>query len=503
MRNSYIKSSVWVTVILVGGYLLAFIKEAIIANYYGVTSVVDAYTIAIQTPVNIFSFVACAIRAVVIPLYSELYYNKNVQEANKFASNLITFTFLIAIGFVVVGELCSGLLTTLFAPGFDQETHDLSALLLRITLPTMLFSVVIDVLTGVLNVHKKFVLPSLAVYFLNLSIILSIFFLHTVFGIAAACIGQVIGSILQMVYLYVLIRKNYSYKPFLDMKDDTLKRAIKMSGPTIWSISIAEVNAIVNRVVASFLFVGSIAALGYASKINNVFMTFFITAVSVIIYPLYAESTAKKDYVQLSSRVNFTLSLFCALLLPLMVVLIFFRREIIELAFARGAFGPEAVEITMNLFAFYSIGLVFLAFRDTLTKVFLSMKDTKTIAWNSTIGVILNIILNLTLPYLWGVNGLAIATSVTAIFISIRLLALLKKKHQDINLESFYKNLKGILLSTLLLVALLFLAQKFGVMTGWIKLIVGGTVSAIIYFLLLVLFKTPIVNEVYKFIKER
>jgi len=287
------------------------------------------------------------------------------------------------------------------------------------------------------------------------------------------------------------------------MKDDTLKRAIKMSGPTIWSISIAEVNAIVNRVVASFLFVGSIAALGYASKINNVFMTFFITAVSVIIYPLYAESTAKKDYVQLSSRVNFTLSLYCALLLPLMVVLIFFRREIIELAFARGAFGPEAVEITMNLFAFYSIGLVFLAFRDTLTKVFLSMKDTKTIAWNSTIGVILNIILNLTLPYLWGVNGLAIATSVTAIFISIRLLALLKKKHQDINLLAFYQNLKGIVFSSVILASILWVTQNFDILTGWVKLILGGLASAIVYSLLLLLFKTPIVNEVIKFIKER
>lgn len=503
MHNKYIKSSVWVSAILVVGYALSFVKEALIANYYGVSSAVDAYTIAIQIPVNIFSFVACAIRAVVIPLYSELFYNKNLNEANKFASNLISFTFLIAIGFVVVGEAGSGILIKLFAPGFDEATHDLSSQLLRITLPTMLFTVVIDVLNGVLNVHKKFVLPSLAVYFLNVSIIISIVLLHTYLGIAAACIGQVCGSLLQMTYLYLLIRRKYRYRLFLDMKDETLKRAIKMSGPTIWSISVAEINAIVNRMVASFLFVGSIAALGYASKINNVFMSFFVSAVSVIIYPLYAESTAKKDYVQLSSRVNFTLSLYSTLLLPLMVFLIFFRQEIIELAFARGAFGEDAVEVTMNLFGCYSIGLVFMAFRETLTKVFLSMKDTKTIAKNSTMGVVLNIVLNLTLPHFMGVMGLAIATSITAIFISTRLLWLLKKKHEDIELSEFLGNLKGIIISTVFLIGILLVATTVLKMTGWMKLVIGGIGSVVAYIILLIVLRVPVVPEMIKLIKKK
>lgn len=503
MQNKYIKSSVWVSAILVVGYALSFIKEALIANYYGVSSAVDAYTIAIQIPVNIFSFVACAIRAVVIPLYSDLFYNKNLDEANKFASNLLTFTFLIAIGFVVIGEAGSGILIKLFAPGFDTETHIMSSQLLRITLPTMLFSVVIDVLNGVLNVHKKFVLPSLAVYFLNVSIIVSTVVLHTYWGITAACIGQVCGSILQMTYLYLLVRNKYKYRPYLNMKDETLMKAIKMSGPTIWSISVAEINAIVNRMVASFLFVGSIAALGYASKINNVFMSFFVSAVSVIIYPLYAESTAKRDYVQLSSRVNFTLSLYSTLLLPLMVFLFFFRREIIELAFARGAFGKDAVEVTMNLFGCYSIGLVFMAFRETLTKVFLSMKDTKTIAKNSTMGVVLNIVLNLTLPHFLGVLGLAIATSITAIFISTRLLWLLKRKHQDIELSSFLRNLKGILISTVVLICVLLVSTSIFNMTGWMKLVVGGIGSVFVYVILLIMFRVPVVPEMIKLIKKK
>lgn len=503
MKNSFVKSSFWVTVVLVIGYILSFVKEASIANYYGVSFVVDAYTIAIQVPVTIFSFVACALRAVVIPLYSDLYYKSSLRDANNFANNLTTLAFLVSILFVIVGEIGSDLIITLFAPGFNEETHQLARYLLMITLPTMVFSVAIDVLNGILNVHKKFVLPSLAVYFLNLSIIFFIVILHNEFGIAAACIGQVVGSFLQMLYLYLLLRKTYRFKLYLDINDITLKKAIRMSGPTIWSISIAEINAIVNRIVASFLFVGSISALGYASKINSIFMTFFVSAISVIVYPLYAESTAKNDYKQLARRVNFTLSLYSALLIPLMCVIFCFRREIVTIAFARGAFGEDAIVLTKELLGCYTVSILFLALRETVSKVFLSMKDTATIAKNATWGVILNIILNLTLPYIWGVYGLAIATSISAIFISVRLVYLLNKK-ENLHLSDYYYNLWRIIGASLIMTFVtggLYMAHIND--NPYIVFIVGGFISFGIYIAALLFFRAPITQDVINLIKSR
>ena len=73
--GKYAKTSMWVTIILVIGYVLSFIKEAVIANYYGVSSSVDAYTIALTIPVTLFALISVAIQSVVIPLYSNLLYN--------------------------------------------------------------------------------------------------------------------------------------------------------------------------------------------------------------------------------------------------------------------------------------------------------------------------------------------------------------------------------------------------------------------------------------------
>lgn len=207
--------------------------------------------------------------------------------------------------------------------------------------------------------------------------------------------------LLATTYLFVLARKVFKYHFSLKYKDEYIVRSFKQSVPIIWSVSIAEVNAIVNRIVASVLFVGSLAALGYASKINSVMMTFFTSAIATIVYPLYSESAAKKNYEQLSSRVNFTLSVYTFFLLPLMVGIFFFREELISVAFARGAFDNEAVLITSSLLGCYCIGILFMAFRETITKVFYSLQDTKTPAKNATIGVVMNIIMNLTLPFIW------------------------------------------------------------------------------------------------------
>lgn len=496
------KTSFWITLLLVVGYFFAFIKESFIANYFGVSADVDAYNIAIQVPVIIFSFVAVAIKSVVIPVFSDIYYNKGEKQANHFANSFLTLNVFIALFILVVVELLGGVVIKIFAPGFSQETHDVAVNLLRVTMPTIVFTVFTDIITGILNVRKKLVLPCLAVYFLQITIIISLVVLHGKFGIKAACYGQVLGSALQMIYLCIIARKVYHFKPSINFKSPEVIKALKMSGPVIWGISIAEVNAMVNRIVGSLLIVGSISALSYANKINSVFMTFCIHAISIIVYPLYSESSAKNDIAQLNHRVNTTLSVYTAMLLPIMLGLFALRKEVIIVAFARGAFDQDAVMVTKSVLGFYTIGMLFSAFRETLTKVFYSMKDTATVAKNATLGVIINIVLNVTLPWILGVQGIALSASLSAMFISIRLLWLLTKKNEEIMLKEFYKNLKGIGISAIIMFVLVMLFEWFfSDINSIYMLIICGFGGAIIYFALLLVTQTPIIKEVKKYVK--
>jgi len=242
--------------------------------------------------------------------------------------------------------------------------------------------------------------------------------------------------------------------------------------------------------------VGSIAALGYASKINGVMMTFFTAAISTIVYPLYAESAAKKSMSQLNSRINFTLSVYSFFLIPLMCGILCYKRELIILAFGRGAFDAAAIDVTQSLFGFYSFGLLFMAFRDTLTKVFYSLQDTKTPAKNATIGVIFNILLNLSLPFFLGVNGLAIATSLTSILITTLLLKDLRKKHSEMTFKILFKNIVPTIIAAIVMTLVLLMFKHFITITNlWIVLGVGGGIGVLSYLVAGVLLRNPIISE--------
>jgi len=503
-KETVLTATAGVTIILALGHFLSFVKEAVIANYFGVSAAVDAYTIAIQIPVLLFSFVSVAIQSVVVPIYSDILINKSKEEADRYIHNLITLLLIISVAFVLIGEIAAGGLVYLFSPGFSAETHSLCVDLLRISFPTLIFSVVSQVLVAVLNVHKKFIWPSFAVYFMNIGIIGMVVWMHSSMGIVSACVGQLLGDGVRCLFLILLALKVYHFRFDFRLKNEAVGKTLKMSVPVLWSISIAEINAMVNRMVASFLFVGSISALTYASKINSVLMQLFVSAITTVVYPLYAESSAKNDIKQLNNRINLTLAAYALLIVPLMAGIFVFKKEIIEVAYARGAFDVNAVALTQSILGWYTIGLLFMSFRSTLTNVFYSLKDTKTPAVNATIGVVLNIVLNLTLPFVMGVNGLAFATSICAIFITLRLLVLLTKKHEELNLSDLFANFKGIITSTVVMFGIVFLFRLFvPIKSPVLMLLVGASVGAIVYFVMVLLTRVPIFRFMISMIKKK
>lgn len=497
MSKKLVKVSFGVTIVMLIGSLLSFVKEAMIANYYGVSAEVDAYTIAIQIPVMLFSFISVAVQSVVIPVFSDIWYNKSEQEASKYLDNLITVLFIATAAMCVLGITLAEPIVYLFAPGFQTRTHALAVELLRITFPSIIFSVICHVMVAVLNVYKKFVLNSVAIYFTNITIILCIVFLHGKYGIVAACGGQLVGDGLKCGFVVLLARRFYKYRFGFNFKHPEVLKTMKQSVPVLWSMSVAEINAIVNRIVGSFLFTGAIAALSYSGKISSFMMQLFVSAIATIVYPLYAESAAKNDISQLGNRINSTISAYSLFIFPLSLGVIIFREEVIDLVFGRGAFNLEAIAQTKELLGIYAAGMLFMAFRATLTNVFYSMNDTKTPAVNASIGAALNIVLNLSLPFVLGINGLALSTTITAIYVTSSLMWQMIKKYKEINMKVFFSNLKGIVISGMMMLAFILVFHHLA--DSWSPIMtftVGTAIGIVVYLMCVLILKVPVAKQI-------
>jgi putative peptidoglycan lipid II flippase len=128
-----------------------------------------------------------------------------------------------------------------------------------------------------------------------------------------------------------------------------------------------------------------------------------------------------------------------------------FSKEIVTLLFGRGAFTPEAIEMTGGALFYYSIGMIAFGLREILSRAFYALQDTKTPMINATIAVVINIILNIVLSKYLGIGGLALATSIAAIVGTLLLFITLRRKIGGFGLKEITKSFIKICIASILM----------------------------------------------------
>ena len=512
-HRGIVKSAMMLSIVSAFGLIFSFIKEAVIAGFFGTSAGTDAYTIAIQIPVILFAVVSTAIQTVVVPLYSKALYGEGKKDADNFASNFTTIVTIITITAVIICEIFTDQIVYLFAPGLNHEIHDLAVQLSRIVLPTMIMTELITINAGIMQVNGSYVLPALSVNVLNTVFVLVIIFCAKFLGIYAAAGGVFIGTLLQVLYSVIVRRKYFKYKLRLNIKDKRIIKAGKMAVPVFLGIGAAEINKIVDKMVSSFLITGSISSLNYASKLTTAISSLLITNIATVVYPKYSKYAAKNDEKALSDMFKMTLSLYLLILVPIIFGGAFLSREIIILVFKRGAFDENSVKAVAPLFACYLICLIFTAIRQSASRVFYSLGDSKTPMKNSVIGIGINIILNIILAYYFGALGLAMATTISTAIISgliLREITVYIKKisYKDVFITCVKSILAAICMTLVLLVTRdALIGSLKNIHSEFIQNLSYALICVIfglcIYFIALILLKTKEVSAVKKFFNGR
>lgn len=233
----------------------------------------------------------------------------------------------------------------------------------------------------------------------------------------------------QLFMLIPFIHKSgYRYQPFINLKDKYIQMMVTMAFPVIVGQSVNQINILVDKTLASGIAVGGISALNYAIRLNGFVQGLFVASITTVLYPMISKMAAAKNMKGLKSSISEAISTVNLLVIPATIGAMIFSKEVVGLLFGRGAFTPEAVDMTANALFYYSIGMIAFGLIDILSRAFYAMQDTKTPMINATIAVVLNIILNFILSKYLGIGGLALATSIAAIVSTILMFITLRKK---------------------------------------------------------------------------
>ncbi|OUP28189.1 murein biosynthesis integral membrane protein MurJ [Faecalibacterium sp. An192] len=477
---------------------LGFVREMVLANYYGTSYVSDVFVAVQNIPAIIFTVFGTAVTTGFIPLYTEIKIRKNRDAAEKFANNVFNIFLLMSILLTTLGIVFSRQLVELFAGGFQGETFALCNQYAKIIMPTCIAIILVYVYNAYLQIEGYFNQNSLMNVPYNLIQIIFIVIGFYIGNVYILAVGLLLASFGQFIYLKILIKKktDFQHRYILDFHDTNIKQMLILVGPVFVSTGVNQLNSIVDRSMASGLVEGSVSALNYSSEIANMVTQVVILSLTTILYPKMTELFARNDRKEKNSFTLTYINVVSLLVLPLSALIFAFSKEIVQILFGRGAFDEKTVLFVSRALKIYALGIVGASFRDVLNKVFYSMKDTKTPMINGIIAVGVNIGLNIVLVKRFEYLGLAFATSISATICTIALLIHMCKKMTNFKyLKAINTFTKAFFAMIFMYVGITILMPRINEFQNIIKCLIGGTAGCVIYLLVLFLLKEEFITQ--------
>lgn len=499
------KTALIIMLITLFSKFFGFARDIVLSYFFGASNISDAYLISLTVPSVIFGFISVGIITAYIPMQSKIILESGEDEGLKFTSN---FTNIVLI--IVTVILCAGLFFTenivkLFAMGFSGDTLELAINFTRISLFGMYFTALISIFSGYLQIKDNYIVPAIVGFPLNIIIIVSILIASKGNYIVLA-VGTLIATGSQFLLMIPFIRKqNFKYLFILNLKDERIIKTLYIALPVVIGTSVNQVNILIDRTIASSLAIGGISALNYANRLNLFIQGLFVTSIITAMYPMISSYANNKNIDGIKKALRESINIITIFVLPITIGTMIFSNEVVNLLFARGAFDKNAIMMTSTALFFYALGMLGFGYREVLARGFYSMQDTKTPMINATIGMIMNIILNVILSKILGLGGLALATSISAIFTSILLFMSLRKRIGAFGIKQISISFAKILIASLIMGTLAkstfsYLRIK---LTVNLSLVFAVFIGALSYFIIIYFMKIEDVDVIIKQIKNK
>ena len=158
--------------------ITGLLRETIKAAAFGAGIQMDAFEAAFRLP-NLLRrlFAEGAFSQAFVPILAEYRRKRGVDATRRLVGNVGTLLGVVLIALSVIGSLAAPWLVYLLAGGFARTPGkvELTADMIRIVFPYILFVSLVSLAGGVLNVFRKFAIPAFTPVLLNLSIIGALF----------------------------------------------------------------------------------------------------------------------------------------------------------------------------------------------------------------------------------------------------------------------------------------------------------------------------------------
>lgn len=491
--------------------VFGFVRESVMAYFYGTGDVVAIYAVANTLPVVIANFVASGIIYGFIPIYTKAKNEKGVEAAEDFTSNIFNILMVFGLVAVVIGFIFARGFCKIFSPDLSGELLDMATVFTRIIMFAIFVYLYSSVFRGYLNLKGNFFIPAITGIIMNVIIIA----FTVISGFAKNPYLLAIGCLLGNVLQYILFPKTardhgYRHKRKIDIHNKYIRSLIMISIPVIISSAAGEIALTVDNSMASYFFGNSSISYLRFSKTLLALITGVITvSVTTSIFPTISNLGQSGDIKNMKDHLNSAIVSTMVLVIPATIGMMALSEPIIRLVFQRGAFDNKSVLATASMLVAYAPFVIFQSLSDVIDKGFYAVGDSKSPVIIVIIQQVINLILNYILIKVFGIEGLAFATAISA---GLGALMIFYKFRSNFGAMNFKKSSKSLIKITALSILMGLIAHTmYGFLQARVSYVIAlfGSIliAAIFYGFFLLLARVPevmrMVNHIYhRFIKK-
>ncbi|QWT20682.1 murein biosynthesis integral membrane protein MurJ [Bacillus sp. NP157] len=380
--------------------VLGLVRDMAINASFGANAATDAFWVAFRIP-NFMRrlFAEGSFSTAFVPVFTEVKETRPHAELKSLMARTSGTLGGVLLIVAAMGVIFAPQVTALFSPGAVEtpEKFELTVSLLRLTFPFLLFVSLTALCGGALNSFHRFGLPALTPVILNLCMIAGALWLapklHT--PIMAMGWAILVAGILQLAFQLPALRQlDLLAIPRWGWQSPDVRRIMRLMVPTLFGSSVAQINLLLDTVIASLLVAGSQSWLSQADRFLELPLGVFGVALGTVILPSLSRHHVGSDREGFSRALDWGLRTTLLIAVPAMFALMILSFPLVATIFQHGAFTAFDTKMASLSISALSFGLPAFALVKVVLPAFYARKDTTTPVRAGVASLVSNMLLN-------------------------------------------------------------------------------------------------------------
>ena len=501
--KSFFKSAFLVTTMMLCFKVLGFVKQAFIAYYYGASIETDMYFIAWGFITGVSEAIVKALSVSLVATYTSIRVRKGRNEASKLINGMLELMLPIFVALILLTVLGAPVFAKVLAPTYSNDNSNRLSNYLQLLAPTMLFVYLELIFGAVLDSNKSFFIPRLQSLIYSILTMLSCVILSQALGVNALILSQYLASVLFTLIIIRAVKKYHSFF-LIHFKDiPQIKEIIYTAFPLFIGNSAIQINQIVDKTITSGLGAGATSALSYCHNLEQFVTNIMIVNIGNIMFANFAEYVANEDYDEIKKTLSKSINILIGILAGISIITITHSTDIVTIVYYRGNFTKDAVTLTSVALIGYAISFVAVAVRDLSIKSLYAFKDTKSPMIASIIAICINILFSIILSRYFGVFGVSLATSISAVVGMIINACFFRKHLTEYEYKKHFLTFLKCIPAMLVLAALCYGVQRCISGGSLLRFLASTVIGLPLYLFVLFVFKVDGIREGFEIIMKR